>query len=104
MGGRFWDAFVTKLTAAGALSYSTYLGANGIDEGHGIAVDSSGAAYVGGLTTSTNFLLQSPIQGSSKGGHDAFVAKINPTLTGANVTFTRSAGTGATAFPHERTI
>jgi hypothetical protein len=78
LGGGFWDAFVTKLTAAGALSYSTYFGGNGIDEGHGIAVDSSGAAYVGGLTTSTNFPLQSPIQASSKGGYDAFVAKIAP--------------------------
>ena len=78
LAGGFWDAFVTKLTAAGALSYSTYLGGNGIDEGHGISVDSSGAAYIGGWTASTNFPMQSPIQGSSKGGYDAFVTKIAP--------------------------
>src|SRR5439155_12142857 len=41
------DAFVTKLNASGsALVYSTYLG--GADYGRGIAVDSSGNAYVTG--------------------------------------------------------
>jgi len=78
MGGGFWDAFVTKLTAGGALSYSTYLGGKGLDEGHGIAVDSSGAAYVAGFTGSTDFPTQAPIQSASKGGYDAFVAKISP--------------------------
>ncbi|PYN01523.1 MAG: hypothetical protein DME07_12980, partial [Candidatus Rokuibacteriota bacterium] len=32
------DAFVTKLSSTGALSYSTYLGRNGSDQGNGIAV------------------------------------------------------------------
>src|SRR5256884_1463176 len=38
-----------------SLTYSTYLGGNGSDEGFGIAVDSSGSAYVTGLTYSTDF-------------------------------------------------
>ncbi len=43
------DAFVTKINAAGsALVYSTYLGGSGGDAGSGIAVDSSGNAYVTG--------------------------------------------------------
>ena len=55
-GGGNGDAFVTKLNAAGsALVYSTYLGGSGDDAGSGIAVDSSGNAYVTGHTTSTNF-------------------------------------------------
>ena len=79
LGGGFWDAFVTKLTSTGALAYSTYLGANGGDYGQGIAVDSSGAAYVAGYTSSTNFPLNSPIQSAFKGGaNDAFVSKIAP--------------------------
>ena len=45
------DAFVTKINAAGsAVVYSTYLGGSGNDVGHGIAVDSSGNAYVTGYT------------------------------------------------------
>jgi uncharacterized protein (TIGR03437 family) len=52
----YQHAFVTNLNATGsALVYSTYLGGNGLDEGHGIAVDSSGNAYVTGVTESTNF-------------------------------------------------
>ena len=55
------DAFVTKLTASGALSYSTYLGGsavgsnNGDDIGRGIAVDGSGSAFVTGDTFSNDF-------------------------------------------------
>ena len=50
------DAFVTKLNASGsALVYSTYLGGSGQDSATGIAVDSSGDAYVTGNTYSTNF-------------------------------------------------
>src|SRR5436309_3183737 len=43
-----YDAFVTKLNAAGsALVYSTYLGgATDIDDALGIAVDAAGRAYV----------------------------------------------------------
>ena len=50
------DAFVTKLNTDGlALIYSTYLGGSGREYGHGIAVNSSGNAYVTGATDSANF-------------------------------------------------
>jgi beta-propeller repeat-containing protein/all-beta uncharacterized protein len=76
--GDFFDAFVTKINAAGsALVYSTYLGGNGRDSGFGIAVDSSGNAYVTGVTESTNFPTANSIQASNGGGYDAFVTKIN---------------------------
>src|SRR5207249_838685 len=48
------DAFVAKLNAAGSLVYSTYLGGSNDDFGSGIAVDSSGNAYVTGFTNSTD--------------------------------------------------
>ena len=52
----FASAFVTKFIPDGSsLVYSTYLGGNGADHGYAIAVDSSGNAYVTGLTTSPNF-------------------------------------------------
>jgi hypothetical protein len=74
----FQDAFVTKLDASGALSYSTYLGGNGEDMGHAIAIDASGNAYVAGRTTSTNFPTASPSQAASGGDADAFLAKVTP--------------------------
>ncbi|MEK6282886.1 MAG: SBBP repeat-containing protein [Acidobacteriota bacterium] len=76
------DAFVTKFNVAGsALVYSTYLGGANIDEGHGLAVDSLGNAYVTGITFSSNFPTASPIQPVNGGGNnvvssDAFVTKI----------------------------
>jgi len=74
-----YDAFVTKINAAGsAYVYSTYLGASEFDGGTGIAVDDSGNAYVTGLTTSSNFPTISPLQAGNGGGNgDAFVTKIN---------------------------
>ncbi len=72
------DAFVTKFTPAGAFIYSTYLGgANGADTGFGIAADSSGNAYVTGITSSTNFPTMNPIQTSGSGFVDGFVTKFN---------------------------
>ena len=50
------DAFVAKLNSTGnALVYCTYLGGTGDDRAFGIAVDSTGAAYVTGWTQSANF-------------------------------------------------
>jgi hypothetical protein len=77
--GGGWDAFVTKINAAGsALVYSTYLGGTNADKGCGIVVDSAGNAYVTGFTWSTNFPTKNPLQPTFGGGnYDAFVAKIN---------------------------
>jgi hypothetical protein len=64
--------FVTKLTPAGAVVYSTYLGAgSGAAEPNGIAVDSSGNAYIAGATPST-----------TANGTDVFITKLNPSGTG----------------------
>lgn len=63
------------------LSYSTFLGGSGNDFGYGIAVDSSGSAYVAGETASLNFPTAAPLQSAKAGGIDAFVAKLNPAGT-----------------------
>ncbi len=83
-GNGLGDAFVTKLNAAGsALLYSTFLGGSLTDEGRGIAVDSSGNAYVTGYTSSFNFPIANPLQPVNGGGiehhDDAFVAKLSET-------------------------
>ncbi|HUF62790.1 MAG TPA: SBBP repeat-containing protein, partial [Verrucomicrobiales bacterium] len=48
----FADAFVLKLSPAGGLEYSTYLGGANHDEGNGIAVDEAGVAHIVGRTAS----------------------------------------------------
>src|SRR6202011_1827186 len=73
-----WDAFATKLTPAGGLAYSTYLGGSNLEAATGIAVDGSGAAYVTGYTLSTNSPTQGPYQIANHGSSDAFVTKLAP--------------------------
>jgi hypothetical protein len=77
-GGGAYDAFVTKLNAAGsALAYSTYLGgSSSTDYGYSIVVDGSNSAYVAGYTQSNNFPTQNPFQAARSGGFDAFVTKL----------------------------
>ncbi len=86
-GGGPSDAFVTKLDAAGAaLVYSTYLGGSGDDFrfGGGIAVDTSGNAYVTGSTNSSDFPTTPGAFQPTYGGRvsNAFVTKLNPAGTG----------------------
>ena len=49
------DAYVAKYNSHGSLVYCTYLGGSDYDGAYGIAVDSSGNAYITGSTYSTNF-------------------------------------------------
>ncbi len=70
------DAFVTKLTPSGnVLSYSTYLGGSGSENGRDIAVDSNRNAYVTGYTNSTDFPTHNACQNSLAGLKDAFVSR-----------------------------
>jgi PKD repeat protein len=69
------DMFVTKLLPDGsALAYSTYLGGGLDDRGDGVAVDSSGRAFVVGYTQSADF---PPDGGGSGLDADIVVAKLN---------------------------
>ena len=78
-GGR--DIFVAKLNSTGtALLYSTYIGGSGDELGFGIAVNSSGEAYVTGWTSSLNFPLVGALQPFYGGGSsDAFLIRLNST-------------------------
>ncbi len=74
------DAFVAKLNPSGsALSYSTYLGGDEVDEGRGIAVGSNGQAYVTGSTSSSDFPATAGADASLGGAEDAFVTRLNAT-------------------------
>jgi hypothetical protein len=73
------DVFVAKLAASGSsLVYCTYLGGRGDDRAYGIAVDSTGAAYVTGSTMSSNFPVRGALQPKLAGGRNAFVLKLAP--------------------------
>jgi uncharacterized protein (TIGR03437 family) len=83
----YGDAFVAKLDAAGdRFLYATYLGGSAPDIGYGIAVDSSGNAYVAGATQSADFPTTAgvfqpkyaggtPISEGPDPDGDAFIAK-----------------------------
>lgn len=74
------DVFLAVVNAAGsAISYSTYLGGGSADTGYSVAVDTSGNAYLTGLTRSSNFPTKSSMQPTLAGSSDAFVAGVNPT-------------------------
>ncbi len=73
------DAFVSKINPAGtAFIYSTYLGGSNYDDARGLALDSSGSAWVAGYTQSPDFPLLNASQTAFGGIADAFVAKLSP--------------------------
>jgi Abnormal spindle-like microcephaly-assoc'd, ASPM-SPD-2-Hydin/Beta-propeller repeat len=96
--------FVTKMNSTGsALIYSTYVGGTSTATtpceacGTNLTVDSSGDAYVCGLTAESTFpvtpgAVQTTFM-SSTNGHDAFITKLNSTGT-ALIFSTYLGGTG----------
>jgi hypothetical protein len=68
--------FVTSMSGAGAVIFSTYLGTG---FGHAIAMDATGNSYVLGSVTDGTFPMVNPLQAGYGGGvSDTFVAKLNP--------------------------
>src|SRR6266481_2030712 len=93
------DAFVTKFNTNGLLSYSTFLGGSTDEKANGIAIDSSGNAYIVGEVASyptfptppsSDFPLVNAFQSSFNQGNldpfagntDGFLTKLNATGTG----------------------
>jgi hypothetical protein len=72
-----WDTFVTKFSSSGAsLIYSTFLGGTNAESGESIAIDADGAAYITGVTYSTDFPVLNPYQGTFQDTADVFVTKL----------------------------
>ena len=81
LGGQT-DGFIARLSnGAGVLLQSTFLG-GGLSEGvNALALDFHGDIYVTGFTSSQDFPVQNPIRNTNAGAMDAFVAKMNTTLS-----------------------
>lgn len=97
-GGGMFDTFVTKVNPEGnTLLFSRYLGGNANESAASVAVSPDGVPYVVGGTGSTNFPLVDPLQATSAGGDDAYLAKLDPT-TGAVLFSTLYGGNGRDVF------
>jgi hypothetical protein len=91
--GQSWsggtDTFALKLDVSGNLVWAKLFGGAANDEARSIALDSTGAIYIGGYTTGT-------LPGeTSAGDNDAFVLKLD--ISG-NLVWTRQFGTSGTDF------
>ena len=80
-GGGTDDAFVSALSSDGSvLSYSTYLGGSGDEEGLGISAGTDGGIYVTGRTDSPDFPTANSYQAGYGGGlYDAFTSALSST-------------------------
>jgi hypothetical protein len=113
VNGGAGDAFLAKIntntSGPASLTYSTFLGGKGLDQGNAVAADNAGNAYVAGVTNSIAGTLGfTPVGGlqsnctldsSNACEGDAFVTKLNTNLSGAAslVFFTYLGGTHADA-------
>jgi uncharacterized protein (TIGR03437 family) len=70
------DIFVSKLDPAGKLTPIATFSGKGLDQANGMAVDPSGNIYVVGTTTSTDFPLRHPLQGTPSSGTTGFLTKL----------------------------
>jgi hypothetical protein len=74
-----FDVTLTKLNPAGsALVYSTYIGGSDFDSGGGLAIDSTGSAFVAGSTPSANWPTTPGAYDTTFNNGDAYVTKLNP--------------------------
>ncbi|MFX0054821.1 MAG: SBBP repeat-containing protein [Candidatus Hermodarchaeota archaeon] len=77
MGGN-QDCFVSKFSADGSeLLYSTFIGGQSSEHGSSIAVDSSGCAFVTGVTESSDFPTVNAYDRTYEGGLECFVFKLS---------------------------
>jgi hypothetical protein len=91
-----FDAFVARLSAdLSVVVAATFLGGSSYDEAWALALDAAGNVYVAGQTQSTDFpgVERGAAQNSHGGGiFDAFVAKLDATLSTVQATYLGGTG------------
>ncbi len=75
-GGEY-DGFFAKISSAGELLYSTYIGGSGKDFGMSISVDESMRVYIAGNTESNDFPVKSALIDTNSGNGDIFLLKFD---------------------------
>ena len=78
------DAFVAKLDELGVLTGNTFVGGSGMDSGNDIVVDTSEKSYVVGWSSAA---WGNPVNAFAGGIHDAFIAKINLSVSFVDVPY-----------------
>jgi hypothetical protein len=97
------DCFVTKLTPAGTLAYSTYLGGDKGDDAFAIAVNAAGNAFVVGITDSIFFpKVNAFYPRAFLGIVDAFVTKLS--RDGSSVVYSTNFGGDRIEVPSDVTV
>lgn len=96
----FMEAFVAKLDGElSTILAATFLGGSGTDDSSALALDSTGNVFVAGLTTSPNFPGVGPGSADNTLAEfdtEAFVAKLDPNLSGPPVTAEQCMGRSVT--------
>jgi hypothetical protein len=97
------DGFVFKLNGDGTnLVFSTLLGGSSADVANAVTVDASGAIYLAGTTSSSDFpTTAGEVQRTLSGGSDAYVAKLR--ADGAQVVFSTYLG-GSSSSDYAKSI
>jgi hypothetical protein len=71
--------FVAKLDSSGSnLVYADYIGGSNADFGYALALDSANNVYITGSTTSADFPMVNPFQGTYPGSSNGFLTRISP--------------------------
>ena len=90
--------FVANLSPSGShLIYSTFLSGGGFDGANGIALDSTGNAFVTGSTGSSDFPVKNAFQSHCPTFECAFVTKLNPSGRLVYSTFLGGGGNASSA-------
>ena len=89
------EGWVAKISSTGgSIVFSSFLGGFAYDAVQAVAIDTGGRFHATGQTYSTNFLTVQPLQPSSGGFIDAFLASFD-TITGALTFSTYLGGSGS---------
>jgi uncharacterized protein (TIGR03437 family) len=85
------DGYLLKLSPSGkTILYSTLLAGSGADNALGVAIDPSGAAYVTGVTLSTDFPVKNAYQPKPGGNVDIFLMKFTDDSSAVTTTYETS--------------